>query len=100
VSGSREEEQSILEDISNENTFNLMVYPNPFNTQSNLLIQSNSNDKVQVQIVDMMGNLVWDQQVITNENVTIGNELAKGTYLIRVHDENGTEQMERIIKVE
>jgi uncharacterized FlaG/YvyC family protein len=76
------------------------VYPNPFNQQANLFIQSSNNDKVQVQIIDMMGNLVWNEQVNTNENIFIGIEFAKGTYLVKVYDKNGNEQIERIIKAE
>ena len=103
VSGSREgmeEVEMITDEIMHENIFSMNVYPNPFNQQANLFIQSSNNDKVQVQIIDMMGNLVWNEQVNTNENIFIGIEFAKGTYLVKVYDKNGNEQIERIIKAE
>jgi hypothetical protein len=104
VSISREGTETIVEneitlDASiNESIFNLSVYPNPFNQQATLFIQSSKSDKAQVQIFDMVGNLVWNEQVNTNTNVTIGNDFATGTYIVKVLNESGEQAIQRMIK--
>ena len=82
----------------NENIFNINVYPNPFNQPATLFIQSSKSDKAQVQIFDMVGNLVWNEQVNTNTNVTIGNDFATGTYIVKVLNQNGEQAIQRMIK--
>jgi hypothetical protein len=102
VSGSREgleAEEMNAEEILNENIFNINVYPNPFNQQATLFIQSSKSDKAQVQIFDMVGNLVWNEQVSTNINVSIGNDFATGTYIVKVLNENGEQAMHRMVKL-
>jgi hypothetical protein len=92
-------ENEITMDASiNESIFNLSVYPNPFNQQATLFIQSSKSDKAQVQIFDMVGNLVWNEQVNTNTNVTIGNDFATGTYIVKVLNESGEQAIHRMIK--
>ena len=101
VSTSREEleaEEMNAEEILNENIFKINVYPNPFNQQATLFIQSSKSDKAQVQIFDMVGNLVWNEQVNTNTNVTIGNDFATGTYIVKVLNESGEQAIHRMIK--
>ena len=92
-------ENEITMDASiNESIFKLSVYPNPFNQQATMFIQSSKSDKAQVQIFDMVGNLVWNEQVNTNTNVTIGNDFATGTYIVKVLNENGEQAIHRMIK--
>jgi hypothetical protein len=83
----------------NESIFNLSVYPNPFNQQATLFIQSSKSDKAQVQIFDMVGNLVWNEQVNTNKNVSIGNDFATGTYIVKVLNESGEQATHRLVKL-
>jgi hypothetical protein len=83
----------------NESIFNLSVYPNPFNQQATMFIQSSNNNKAQVQIFDMVGNLVWNEQINTNINVSIGNDFATGTYIVKVLNENGEQAIHRMVKL-
>jgi alpha-tubulin suppressor-like RCC1 family protein len=100
VSGSREDEATtISEVIGSENTFKLMAFPNPFNENITLYIQSNNTETVTIDIFDLTGKLVFNQQVNTNENILVGNDFANGEYIIRTSLANGTEHFERIIKV-
>jgi hypothetical protein len=93
-------ENEITMDASiNESIFNLSVYPNPFNQQATLFIQSSKSDKAQVQIFDMVGNLVWNEQVNTNKNVSIGNDFATGTYIVKVLNESGEQATHRLVKL-
>ncbi len=99
VSGSKEEADSELNasDLINSN-LNFMVYPNPFNFQTSLFIESLNNEKAQVQIYDMVGNIIWTQQINTNENIMIGNDLAAGNYIIKMISESGLQAFQRMVK--
>jgi subtilisin family serine protease len=100
VNGSRNENEASnnqAEDLS-ERTFKLNVFPNPFNNQLNIYIQTESNQKAQIHIFDMMGNLIFNNQVMTNESITIGNDLAAGNYMMRVICENGNQEIIRVVK--
>jgi hypothetical protein len=46
----------------------------------------------------MVGNLVWNEQVNTNINVSIGNDFATGTYIVKVLSESGEQAIHRMIK--
>jgi hypothetical protein len=75
------------------------VYPNPFNDEAILLIQATNNEKVLLQLFDMMGKLVWERNVNTNENIHIGAEIAEGNYVIKAQYSNGTEQIKKMTKL-
>jgi hypothetical protein len=76
------------------------VYPNPFNEQASLLVQSPNNEKVQIQIIDMTGRVIWEEQVNANQKISIGQQLAKGNYIIMANLKDGAQQVEKLIKVE
>lgn len=101
ASGSREGFD--LSEISTDETmsstlFNVNVYPNPFNQQANLIIQTPVSGNLLVQIFDMMGNVVWNQRVNSNEVIALGNEFASGNYIVKVLSSNGEQAMHRLIK--
>ena len=102
ASGSRENMEGVInsDELQNENSFNLSVYPNPFNNHATLFIQSVMNDKVNIEIYDMMGNLVWEEQINPNQQVIIGGEFASGTYLIKAMSKENSYQLSKIIKYE
>ncbi len=90
-------EEGSLTDLS---SLKLSVYPNPYSGETNLMIQSPVNEKIQASVYDMIGNNVWNKQVNANENYMIGSEFAKGTYIIKALNNNGNQLMYRMIKVE
>jgi hypothetical protein len=100
TNGSRSEIESnySLDETINNNGFKLNVYPNPFNDKLNLIIQTQITEKAQIQIFDMMGNLILQTQINSNENMSFGNELAAGNYMIRVIAENGAQEIRSVIK--
>ena len=104
ISGSRESNATEIDlqqsDITEESLFNLNVFPNPFTNKTNFIIQSQTNDKVQVQIFDMVGNIVLNQQVNTNTNIPVGDDFAKGTYLIKALNTKGEQAIFRLVKVD
>jgi len=104
ISGSREglddqNQENEMEENATPELFNLSIYPNPFNQQANMFINSTNNEKAQVQIFDMMGKLIWNEQVNTNANVTLGSDFVNGNYIMKVISENGVQAMHRLIKI-
>lgn len=75
------------------------VYPNPFYEQATLIIHSDIDEKVQLEVFDILGNVVWKQNVSTNTNVCVGLELAQGTYMVKAISASGSNSNFRVIKV-
>ena len=100
----REEENSIesseiiTSEINADTYFEMMVMPNPFNEQATLMIKSDVNEKVNVEVFDMVGNVVWKNNVPSNTNVSFGIELAQGTYIVKAINQKGNQAMFRLIK--
>lgn len=99
ASGSRE----IGETIETSNTiidseFKIQVYPNPFNELSTLLISGSKNERASVQIYDIIGNLISETIVNTNENFSFGEQLSNGNYILKVVNSDGEQSITRLVK--
>ena len=70
------------------------VYPNPGVDQFNLVVTAPEPGKVQVEVVNLFGQLVHNQTVQLlpgTTSIKLGlRKVAAGTYMVRVRDENGT----------
>jgi len=101
VSGSREEKYDVsIENNINEDHFDINVYPNPFIENTTIFIPTFNKENTELQVIDMKGNIVWNQQITTNEKVMIGETFTKGNYIIKASLNNGSESFERLIKAE
>ncbi|HRG58661.1 MAG TPA: T9SS type A sorting domain-containing protein, partial [Bacteroidia bacterium] len=91
-----------LEKINIQSTyddyFDMTVMPNPFNEQAILRINSGSVEQINVEVFDMVGNIVWKNNVLSNNNLTFGVELAQGTYIVKAMNQKGNQAMFRFIK--
>jgi len=92
------EAESITDELNVDVYFDMIVMPNPFNEQATLNIHSNNNEQVNVEVFDMVGNIVWKNNVTSNTNVSFGIELAQGTYIVKAMSQNGGQAMFRFIK--
>ncbi|NDP26352.1 MAG: HYR domain-containing protein, partial [Flavobacterium sp.] len=65
------------------NPFKVIVYPNPSHTQFTLKVDSNSNEKVEVIIYDMMARMIKRIEKSDTQTIPIlfGEELPAGEYL-------------------
>jgi hypothetical protein len=84
----------------NKNT--LVVSPNPAAESFKLEIRSTEAvEKAIIQIVDMMGTVVWEQasaiQQGSNNLMMQANRLSAGTYIIRVQSDNSHFESTRIM---
>jgi hypothetical protein len=105
IIGLNREEENIDEEtainpikINADIYFELMVMPNPFTEQATLNVHSNIDEMVNVEVYDLIGNKVWDQQVQTNSNIVFGLDLAQGSYIINAINQNGERALFRFIK--
>lgn len=103
ASGSREGgadnndmEMAIVDDAE----FKIIFYPNPFFEKANFMIQSARQEKFDIQIIDIYGRIVISRNVNSNENMPIGNELAKGNYFIKAINNSGEQVVYKLMKVE
>jgi hypothetical protein len=70
------------------------VYPNPF--EHNFTIEPNDFEVVQVSLVDLTGKELVKMQV-TQQPATLGDQLAPGTYFLRINT-NGRTSVKRMVK--
>ena len=76
----------------NENDFtniNISIYPNPVTDILNIHFQNNA-DKVSVQILDIMGRILYNEVLfnINNDVIINTSSMPSGTYVIRVINSN------------
>ncbi|HXB13693.1 MAG TPA: T9SS type A sorting domain-containing protein [Bacteroidia bacterium] len=74
--------------------YELKLYPNPANSQLNILISGSKNSQCNMDVYDMMGRQVMQRK---NVEITQGNSisldvsaLSDGTYMFRVSDEKSS----------
>ncbi len=102
ASGSRDDGSTldIEENESKNNNFNILVYPNPYSNETQLLIQSKNNENIQLQIIDVFGKIVTDKNLNSNENYIVGEGLAKGNYFVKAINQTGEIAIFRLVKME
>jgi len=79
--------------IDKVSTTTLRVYPNPAID----FIQVVSNENATMEIVNLMGQKVLSQPVVTGSNTVSVNELKSGAYFVRVAYADGTTAINKII---
>ncbi len=65
-----------------DNLFELTAYPNPFNDEITITLNSSFNDPVIVTIKDVTGRLISKQTFGANAHYNIGKDLSNGVYFI------------------
>jgi Secretion system C-terminal sorting domain len=83
-----------IDEIEN-NSFNVNIYPNPFNNELNVKV--NENGKYQITLYDIASRKLL-QQTFTNKTTISTEQLAKGIYLYQVRNENGINMNGKVIK--
>jgi PKD repeat protein len=82
---------------------NINVYPNPFKNDINLVITSNKNSSIQIEIFNIEGKIIYSSQQILGigENLISSKisdkEIPNGIYIMKISTENNVYQ-QKIIK--
>ncbi|MES2622143.1 MAG: T9SS type A sorting domain-containing protein [Bacteroidota bacterium] len=100
VSTSKAEEEQIGELLPDENGegFEMILYPNPFNTHFQLRIESNKSELFDITMFDVTGKLVLEATGNSpTQQVELGEGLSQGIYFVRVK-QGDSSRMLRIVK--
>jgi PKD repeat protein len=88
-------EKEVIMDVE----LSLNAYPNPFESKGGFTVNS-SDDQVQVYLYDALGNIVWNEQVKTNNYIEFETEqFPSGVYLLTAINKKGISSSLRLIKI-
>lgn len=75
--------------IDELNSFELTLYPNPFEQTINLIATENASLPLQIELYDMIGNKVYSNKSYQKNNQLDVATVARGAYLCRIIDADG-----------
>ena len=99
IDGGNRPDQTIDEADSNDNSqFRVSAWPNPSNTIFNVrVISENITQKANIHIYDMNNKLVHTTDVSPQEQISFGEKLEGGVYIVKVTQGKNTEIV-RLVK--
>jgi hypothetical protein len=77
----------------------LTIYPNPFNDEANILIETLDDELTNFYLYDLTGRLVNSINGISNHPVQIDNSIIPGAYVIIAITNSGKQQSTKILKI-
>jgi hypothetical protein len=69
---------------SADDSFSVIIYPNPFTSDMKIMVESESAEPVSLKIYDISGIMVQEIKAVPETSYTAGNELRAGLYTLRV----------------
>lgn len=85
--------------LNDENLPSLGIYPNPFSDEIIISRDNTSLELLSIEIYNTLGAKVFNLDTITTKRTVINTQnLAKGVYLLRITDANGTATSRKIVK--
>ncbi len=66
-----------------------LIYPNPIKNQ--FLISNDENKFIQLNVYNLIGNLVYQKEVMTNQTLVFPTELNSGTYVLETKEKGKIE---------
>jgi hypothetical protein len=81
--------------INIESVEQITAYPNPFNNEFNIVLPK--GDVANIQLFDINGRLIENRQVQNEFEITMGQNLNTGVYLVRV-EQNGEMRSFKMVK--
>ncbi len=80
------------------NALTVNAFPNPFNGEVNVKIESNLTDNADVMLYDITGRVMTSMPAqAVNSTISLGHDLAPGMYIIEVK-QAGMSKMVKVIK--
>ena len=77
-------------------TINVQVYPSVFG--QSFTVQNNTNQKLQLQLIDITGKQLLQQSLITGTNIIDTKQIITGILFYQIASENNIIQTGKIIK--
>jgi hypothetical protein len=78
---------------------NLITYPNPFEVQTNILMETDLDEPTQFSIYDMQGRLIYKINGFSNQPEILDFNFVAGSYLIRATTNSGIQLTSKILKI-
>jgi hypothetical protein len=75
--------------VALEDELELAIYPNPASENMHVSMKSTFDQKLTVQIFDLMGRNIWSKAGITGNFELNKSEIGQGSYLLRIEGESG-----------
>lgn len=90
-------------DNPEESISNLLTYPNPFNKNFELNFSLKKNERIHLQLMDLLGNEIFssDEKLdvgIHNQKISLSSDINAGVYLLKLKGEK-TNWVTKVIKV-
>lgn len=88
--------------VNENNKFGFVLVPNPAQDNASVVINTNSAEKVTIVVTDMIGKVVFNQEISTNANQSNSFQLpshlfnTKGIYMVTVSD-NKTKGSQKLV---
>ncbi len=76
---------------------NLSVYPNPSDGEFRIMVSSKTPSPLSIAIIDELGRTIRQIPAITNETITVKENIPPGTYFVCVKDETNAVKMTRLL---
>src|SRR6185437_6963256 len=82
------------------NTANTVkIYPNPFNSETNIIVSGSDNGQASIKISDIQGTTLYTGQLNFNKAYSIGQQLSTGMYFVEVTRAGQQPEVLKIIKI-
>jgi hypothetical protein len=80
-----------------EHVSGILAFPNPFNTTFTVQSSSEVSPRTFVSLIDATGRVLHRQELVSGQNLELGEGLASGLYILRL-EQGTTTQIHRMIK--
>ena len=84
-------------DVATKKELKISSYPNPTNTEFNLLVEGGTNEKVNIIVMSVDGRIVHQTSGLSNQTYTFGSSYLPGIYVVKVM-QGSTLQMIKLVK--
>ena len=79
-----------------DNVWKVDIFPNPSATEFNLIAIGNSDEKVEIIVMDINGKKVYEVVGNSNETYRFGNKFSSGMYIVTVTQSSHTQKLKLI----
>jgi choice-of-anchor B domain-containing protein len=76
----------------------LLIYPNPFDSELTIQSQSKAFKQLKIEVIDLTGRLIDQKEFYNTSAVRFENEYKKGIYLMKVYGNGELIKTEKLIK--
>ena len=76
----------------------LTIYPNPFTTEINISLINVKEEQIRVELIDLMGRVVDQQEFNNTSQIHYINKYNKGVYFMNIYGNGKLIKTEKLVK--